>query len=372
LNLITNAAKYWQHSTRGLFFANLAGAIPTIAGTLMLVIILTLNQQVWHIAGAQIVTVLYLLIRFVQALGNGALHLGLANSNWTHFKSCYLHFKGMRLENLSKVRSSRSFVKDGDMAVQHSKTEAQGSNNENSTRPRLPPEISLENVSFTYPGQDKATLSGLSMYIQAGSIFGIKGRSGAGKSTLVNLMLGILSPDSGRVRLSGTDPETYLCRSETRVGYVGPEPFLFEGSILANLLYGNPEKPSSQQIKDALEAAHLLSVIESHPQGLNHTIRGNGEGLSAGQKQRLGLARALLRQPQLLILDEASANLDETTEKIVANSIGGLKGKCTVIIISHRIGFFSHVDTLYDADTNSHENIGPNDLDSEYQAMKVT
>jgi ABC-type multidrug transport system fused ATPase/permease subunit len=154
----------------------------------------------------------------------------------------------------------------------------------------------------------------------------------------------MLSPDSGLVLYDGIPAKDYFLRGEYRIGYVGAEPFLIEGSILDNLLYGRDQSYQEAEVWEALERAYISSWIRGLPRGLESPISENGEGLSSGQKQRLCLARALLSKPNILILDEISANLDLETEAAIAETIKDLKGSCTTLIVSHREGLVKYVE----------------------------
>jgi ATP-binding cassette subfamily C protein len=127
------------------------------------------------------------------------------------------------------------------------------------------------------------------------------------------------------------------------VGYVGPEPFLLDGSIRDNLLYGFRSEPDEGMLWEALELAHIDHVVREAEGQLDAPMTADGSGFSAGEKQRFALARALLRKPALLILDEASANLDAATEKQIVATLRQLKGRTTILIVSHREGLLEHV-----------------------------
>jgi len=198
----------------------------------------------------------------------------------------------------------------------------------------------FSNVSFTYPNTDHLVLKDFSLSVPTNTCTVLLGESGSGKSTILSLALGLYQPTAGNITVSAADQRTKplmevqadLLQS---VGYVGPESFLIEGTIRENLLYGLTVTPNEQEILHALEAAECL-FVEHLSNKLNHHISEQGQGLSAGQKQRLAFARALLRKPKVLILDEATSNLDaETEEKLVA-TLSKLKGSMTILAVTHR------------------------------------
>jgi ATP-binding cassette subfamily B protein len=159
-------------------------------------------------------------------------------------------------------------------------------------------------------------------------------------------------------------PNNFFNSQAVHFGYVGAESFLIEGTIADNIRYGALKSidTSDKACLKALKRAHLDDLVTANPQILDHKINENGEGLSAGQKQRLALARALLGNPQLLILDEASANLDGETEADIAKTVSGLKGSCTTIIVTHRPGMLTYADKVlqmeksWDKNSENHVN----------------
>jgi len=194
-------------------------------------------------------------------------------------------------------------------------------------------------IGFTYPGAAQPVLSGLSFDIVPGSAVVITGPSGSGKSTLLNVLLGELAPRDGRVDLIVDGRVAPLADCKPRllpmVGYVGAESFLIDGTIRENLLYGVHHRPSEGELVDALRTAEC-AFIDDLPRGLDHRLTEQGAGLSSGQKQRLSLARALLRRPSVLVLDEATANLDVGTEDKLVDTLAQLKGGMTIVAVTHR------------------------------------
>lgn len=200
-------------------------------------------------------------------------------------------------------------------------------------------EVELENVAFAYaPGQK--IFENVSLRVPSGETLVIQGESGTGKSTLLSLILGLKTPTQGRVLINSQplrEKRGSLC---SILGYVGPDPYLVAGTIRENLLYTHPDPASVSETKiwECLGRAQLSADIAQLPSQLEEPLNEQAQ-LSTGQKQRLAIARALLREPRLLILDEASANLDSVTEGKFVDSLSGALGQLTTIIISHKASF---------------------------------
>jgi ABC-type bacteriocin/lantibiotic exporter with double-glycine peptidase domain len=212
----------------------------------------------------------------------------------------------------------------------------------------------LEGVSFRFTEEMPSLFNGLKLRILPRSSLVITGASGSGKSTLLALLLGNLRPSEGSVSLlaEGEEraPEGKVRRKLlASIGYVGPESFLVEGTILENVTYGINRPCSDADVKEALLQAECGFVF-SLPRGLDHRITEQGTGLSAGQKQRLSLARALLRKPLALILDEATSNLDRESEARLIETLRGLKASTTLIIVTHREAILTLADQILTLD----------------------
>lgn len=210
------------------------------------------------------------------------------------------------------------------------------------------PQITIQDLAFRW--KDKNVFNGLNIDIHKGELFGVVGRSGSGKSTLMSLILGIVSPHKGNIKINGKEAKQWLVENSQSIGYVGVNPFIINGTIFENLTYGLNKEVSEEQIWKILEEASLASEIRSMKMGLATPLNEFGDGLSSGQKQRLAIARALLKNPSLLVLDEATANLDETTENIIFRLIENMKKKMTILMISHDSSLKEIYDNYLDLD----------------------
>ena len=209
-------------------------------------------------------------------------------------------------------------------------------------------DIVLQDVTFTYPGRDEPAVDGVSLRIPAGSAVAVVGTSGAGKSTLVDLLLGLLTPSSGRILIGGTDMTTVLRQWRSSVGYVPQEVALFDVSVGENVaLTWDPDQVDEDRVRTALDRAQLLEVIEARPDGIQGRLGERGMTLSGGQRQRMGIARGMYAEPTVLVLDEATSALDTKTESAVTGSIQDLGDDVTTITIAHRLATIQHCDVVF-------------------------
>ncbi|NEP02368.1 MAG: ABC transporter ATP-binding protein [Symploca sp. SIO2E9] len=198
-------------------------------------------------------------------------------------------------------------------------------------------EFIFESVSFTYPGTEQLALKDFSLEVKSGETVAIVGLSGAGKSTLLNLIIGFLRPTTGKIVLDGTDMNALDLRTYRRfLSVVSQETILFEGKVRENILYGS-EEVGEEKLLQAITDANALEFINQLPQELDTLIGENGTKLSGGQRQRIAIARALIRNPRVLILDEATAALDTVNEALIQEALEKLKQNRTTFVVAHRL-----------------------------------
>lgn len=208
--------------------------------------------------------------------------------------------------------------------------------------------IDMEAVSYRYPNSNKNVLDKAALTVHAGESIGIIGSSGSGKTTAVDILLGLLTPLEGKILVDGIDINTDQITWHQMVGYIPQTIFLLDDTIKRNICFGvDDELISEEKIWEVLKEASLYDYVMSLPDGIQTEIGERGVRLSGGQKQRMGIARALYRNPQLLIFDEATSSLDSDTEAAIMKSIYYLHGKKTMIIIAHRLSTLDSCDRIY-------------------------
>jgi ABC-type multidrug transport system fused ATPase/permease subunit len=205
--------------------------------------------------------------------------------------------------------------------------------------------IRFENISFSYNNRSEV-FANITVVIKKGESVGIIGHSGSGKSTLCDLLLGFVTPTSGRILIDDVDiTKVSLASLREHIGYVGQRTFLFNDTIARNIAYAR-QRASHDEIVKACRIAHADEFIQQLPEKYNTMVGENGTLLSGGQKQRLTIARALLKNPDILIFDEATSALDEESEYMIRMAIDEIKGKKTLIIVSHRPTMLQNVDRI--------------------------
>jgi ATP-binding cassette subfamily C protein len=220
---------------------------------------------------------------------------------------------------------------------------------ENEERLPLDDKLCLRDVSFSYPDAESLAIENLSLNIPANTVTGFVGKTGSGKTTTVDLILGLLRPQSGSITIDGTQ----LCEDNLRawqrnVGYVPQDIYLSDDSVARNIAFGvPPEDIDLQAVKEAARKAHIYQYIENAlPNQWRSVVGERGVKLSGGQKQRIGIARALYHDPSVLVLDEATSALDQETESSVMEAIYNLEGNHTMFMIAHRLSTVRRADNI--------------------------
>ena len=210
-----------------------------------------------------------------------------------------------------------------------------------------PVDVQIDNLVYRYPDGDKDVLRDIQLDVPAGTSVAFVGGSGSGKTTLVDLILGLLTPTSGTISSRGKDIHTDLHSWYQKIGYVPQDPYLGNGTLREAVAFGIPEKYiDDDRVIYCLELAELMPVVETLEDGINTSIGENGNRLSGGQRQRVGIARAMYRNPSLLVMDEATSALDNETEHKITQTINRISKEITVIIVAHRLSTVRNVNQL--------------------------
>ena len=207
--------------------------------------------------------------------------------------------------------------------------------------------VTLESVEFTYPEKAAPAVKNASFSIQPGQSVAFVGSSGAGKTTIVDILLGVLTPNSGSVKISNVAPLVAVVKWPGAVSYVPQDVTISNGTIRENVSLGfSSEFVSDEMVWDALDIAQLSDFVKQLPDKLDTKVGERGTKISGGQRQRLGIARAMFTKPKLLVLDEATSSLDGQTESDISDAINILKGDVTVVMIAHRLSTVRHADMV--------------------------
>lgn len=318
-----NLDKFFQSNRLFIMIKSCKFAAPQFIGVFVIIAISAFNRQSHALVGGAFVSFVYLFMRTAQTSSDLSV-------TFAGFKLYSPQF--LELYHWWKTKAIKESVPD------FSKKNWDEHSSPYSSAELAPTGWSATNLTFGY--SDDPIFNKVDINIPAGSIAAITGPSGRGKSTLLSLLGGVLEPQVGSIEVAALSEreelKKALKRKKLRFGYVGPDPYVISGTVRENLVYGLDRQVSDKELIMALDQAYCLEFLKDMPEDLGKTISDRGEGLSTGQKQRLALARALLRNPSTLLLDEPTANLDEFSETKVIEALERLKGKMTLVLVTHR------------------------------------
>lgn len=311
-----------EHALRVQRISALIGIWIEVGAVVALSFFVWCAVTLWHTQPAQLLVLVFV---FTRLLGHGTMLQNL--------------WQGLA-QSLPSFASSERLRARLDAAAEPSASETP-------RRLALAETLRVEHVTFAYdPAQPLLALRDLDLVLPARSVTALCGASGAGKSTLADILLGLLAPTSGRVLVDDTPlagPRLHDWRQS--IGYVSQETFLFHETVRANLAWANPGATEAD-LRAALRAAAAETFVDRLPQGLDTVIGDRGVRLSGGERQRIALARALLRQPTFLVLDEATSSLDAHNERLVQDAIERLRGQFTILVIAHRLSTVRFADRI--------------------------
>lgn len=208
--------------------------------------------------------------------------------------------------------------------------------------------VVIENLHYRYPGTGSDVLSGFNLHIPEGSVVSFAGETGSGKTTLLDLLMGLLSPQKGSIRIQGESQSEFFKKYPGSISYVPQHVYLMDHSLRSNIAFGIPESEMDEsKIRNASEIAQLTPLIEKLPDGLDTMVGERGVRLSGGERQRIGIARALYHDPRLLIMDEATSALDSQTEKELLEAVERIRDGRTLILITHRTSLLNICDNIW-------------------------
>lgn len=209
-------------------------------------------------------------------------------------------------------------------------------------------QVVFENVSFSHANAEHALLRDVDFQLNRGETVGLIGPSGSGKSTMVDLFLGILKADVGRITVDGREIAANTRAWQNCIGYVAQTVFITDDTLAHNIAFGNPDEDiDRERVAEVVRLAHLDELVEEHPLGIDLPLGENAAKLSGGQRQRVGIARALYHDPQILVLDEITSALDSETERKVVQVLEEMHGKKTMMIVSHRHSTLTGCDRVF-------------------------
>lgn len=313
------------------FLSSVPAALIILFGQILLLVVVLVLSKTGESPGnivAQIALLVMVSSRVIPAINRFS---GYITSLWKIFPF---------LEGLDKIETELSLLTESsDVGFNKQKTEEKLDGFQT---------VCFNDLDFRYPGVTELNIDNAHLKIESGKSYGIVGPSGAGKSTLVNVLLGLLHPTAGQILIDGKSLEEIGIKPWQRLlAYVPQDPLIFDDTIEANIAFGEaPEKVDRALLEQCIEMSQLSNVIAGLEHGLDTRLGEQGSRLSGGQRQRVSIARALYRQPQLLVLDEATSALDSESQAAIQQSIESLHGSVSMLIVAHRLDTIRRCDSI--------------------------
>jgi len=285
------------------------------AVTVLIIVLLFVSVTILHLSIAPLVTFFYIFSRMIPKLKQ-------INTNYIQSMNMVPHFS--KIQSLINC-ADKSYLSEGKVSIR-----------------RIEEGIRFDNVHFKYPDTDSYALNAINLFIEKGEITAVVGISGGGKTTLVDLLVRHHDPVAGHIYVDDANLKEIRIRDwHLLIGMVDQDPYLFNDTIYRNILYGKPNA-KQEDVFEAVRLANAHKFIDELPEKYETIVGERGMNLSGGQKQRIALARALIKDPEILILDEATSSLDSESEMLIQQSIENLSGKKTMVIVAHRLSTIKH------------------------------
>jgi ABC-type multidrug transport system fused ATPase/permease subunit len=339
-NVLTILDEYLLRTRRSNFLSLLSENIPSALGAVVIVGLIIVQLENNYLEQLNFISFLYLFLRFVQVLGQLAGFVGIGVSNAPYFRKAYHFFRS--LDDKVSSQSGLLFVDVGTKRAVVTLNEPTTANDLYPNFDVAAPVIQINNIDFGF--SDDLIIKNLSVSVQSGEQLVITGPSGSGKSTLLSLMMGLEQPVAGSITIGNKTPDQFVDQHGGSIGFAGPDPFIIEGSIRENLLFGNHFAVEEEDLLAMLRRLKMDEWLERIDCNLDLRFGHGKAAASTGQRQRISIARALLRRPKLLVLDEVTANLDSVTELELLSVVSKLKGFTTTVIVTHRPAMAQYAD----------------------------
>ncbi|MBW4633627.1 MAG: ABC transporter ATP-binding protein/permease [Iphinoe sp. HA4291-MV1] len=279
-------------------------------------------------------------LRLMPAASQFMSAIGLLRNSSYSLKKLYFDLKEIEVNRLDSIKH----IKD----LHKSNSDVKLDNLTHKNNLMFFNKVIIHQINYCYPNAFQNALNNVDLTIGKGQSLALIGKSGAGKTTLVDVILGLLIPNNGDIRVDGVSIYNNLRSWQNLIGYIPQSIFLMDDTIERNIAFGVPdEQIDLQRLQKAIQAAQLEELISQLPDGIKTAVGERGVRLSGGQRQRIGIARSLYHEREILILDEATSALDNETESLISEAIRSLSGTKTLIIIAHRLSTVEHCDRIY-------------------------
>ena len=316
------------------FYINFTQKMPKLIIEVLVIISLTLVITIFAADGKNIVDYLPILSLFAVGTIRLLPSFNLITSNLTRLKSESISFN--YIVNEFKKEDNNEGIKQVQIK------------SENLPFKSFESTIDLKDVSYKYQGKHENVLEKINLQIKKGQMIGLIGESGQGKTTLINLLIGLLNPNSGKIVFDGKNIKDHIKNWRALIGFIPQDIYLLDDTIRKNIAFGISEKEiNEKKIIEAVEKSELSNFLKKLPNGLDTIVGDRGVRISGGQRQRIGIARSLYRNPEILILDEATSSLDIETENKFIENINRFKSEKTVIISTHKFEILKECDIIY-------------------------